>query len=301
MKKVLPEISISDTEIPAYNGELYESKEAVFLIKANGNQYCYTLLSSKEDPKEASEMILNINYVQGIHLWLYEGSSIAVSVDDELPDTTGLTIPLKENDLGTYSGRTETEYRLRAYAKLYFGDVDSIARYVSGWNKINTTSIARYDYNLNKTLDEEDLKISIKYLTSKLNNLLWLNEYAVDRYVEKYMQLLNHENVEIHRTDSSGPVVYAFNVSTGDLSYDYLGGSYCSVVQCLPTSYIDAVSQYVDENADVTDESADLIAYDPHWKYWAKVMDNSPNWWFSAGYYVYVLDENGNYVLDWIK
>jgi hypothetical protein len=58
----------------------------------------------------------------------------------------------------------------------------------------------------------------------------------------------------------------------------------------------------ITEDPFASDEKHNFLVWEPLFKYWAYGSNTEPsNWEFKAGYYIYVLDSNGNMVKKWIE
>ena len=141
---------------------------------------------------------------------------------------------------------------------------------------------------VNGTIDSGDLEIAMRHFVSNPYNLFWdLNEEAFMRYIDM-LPTYGHTNVLLHRTNSIEPVMWAFNIPTGDIEYKEL---YDCIVpaQLLPADY--DVSDYEEYEGD---DVHDYIIWIPYFKNWEWLSKDSEYWSFKAGYYVYCLDDNGD-------
>ena len=111
------------------------------------------------------------------------------------------------------------------------------------------------------------------------------------RYIN-IMPELGHTHVVLLATRSTDPVLWAFNIPTGDL--EYLPEYDMTVpVQLLPLDY--DVSMYRQFDGD---DDPDYLIWAPYFKAWEYYALGSEYWSFAAGYYVYCLDDNGNPIQD---
>ena len=102
------------------------------------------------------------------------------------------------------------------------------------------------------------------------------------------------------RTSNSAPVLYAFCIPTTDLRED-LQDHECSdvAVQILPASFEQEISKYCEKDY-TSDENCEFIAWDPIWETYAYVdRTENTNWYFQAGVYAYLLNNDGTYKLEW--
>ena len=294
IQQAIEEVSVKDTTIPKYNGEYYEATDAVFLCSIEGTYYAYTLLAEK--PTESLYMLTNINLIKGLHVWLYEGSEVPVSIEDPLPNTEGLTFTADDPS----APNQNFTYELKPYYEIFTGDYTTVAKKIASNGTQYGFNIANYDYNLSGKLEYEDVKIMVQYFTSELHNMFWrLNDGCFWRYAY-YLPTLGHTNVAFIKTDSTTPVTWAFNIPTKDFIPDIPYSSATVPVQILPSSMISELGDYPEET-DMSDSTCDYIAWLPTEKTWAKIEKNSEEWLFQGGFYVFHLDESGNYRKEWIR
>ena len=101
--------------------------------------------------------------------------------------------------------------------------------------------------------------------------------------------------------DSSDPVEYAFNIPTGELIDKIAPPPYALPVQIIsPYEYYYDISPYFDQATTLSDEQFDFMAWMPNTLLWAKVSTNSLIWYFKSGIYIYVLKDDGSYLLEWV-
>jgi hypothetical protein len=287
ISSAIQNISIKDTSVPKYNGDLYEVKDAIFLFKRKNSTYAYTLLS--DEPTTATALIQEIPKIKGVHVWLYSGKEKAVSIWESLPDTEDLTF----HCIDPTTSETEFEYELEEYSEIFYNEIPFVADRIANNKPIYSFDIGTYDYNLTGTLDIGDVEIMIRYLTSELHNLLWkLNYDALNRYTKEIYQFDNHTNVVLLRTDSTKAVPYAFCIPTADLT-DTSVKTVQVPVQIIPASASNLLSKY-SEDPTYSDSTASYLAWNYITQKWYKIDPPSDIWKFQAGYYVYVLDDNGN-------
>ena len=290
LNSILDDITVTDTTIPACNSDLYEVTDQIYLFKAGNQTYAYTLLINNTDGLTNGEIFISASYIKGLHIWLYDGNETAVSENDPLPNTEGLTFYCEDPSI---PNKNEFGYSLRAYSRNTITNIASVAGIVANNRSQSAGDISSYDYNLNGMVDEEDVEIMVKYFVSNPYNFFWsLNEEAFNIYFENLPEL-GHTNVALLTTSSTTPVEFAFNIPTGVVEYtDYATEL---PVQVLPTSY--DMSGYDYEELD---EEADFYAWIPQWDLWTYLSLESGNWSFRAGYYVYCLDDTGNPIMELI-
>lgn len=295
INSVCTECSPADANIPLYTeDDLFETKQGVFLTEINGVKYAYTLLADDAD-LTTGDLIFNINLVKGAHVWKYNGTNEPQS--QVLPDTTGLKF--KTIDPGHISqGITEMSYSLREYTDIRWFNIATISRILVGISTEDDTYIKYYDYNLNNHIDMEDLKTAIGLWASYIYNPFWgLNEDAFMLYFN-YMEKFNHENIILHTTRNTTPVPFAINIPTGGFIDDFEGATFLCPVLILPADeYYDTISFLYKKDRFCNDDDYQYIALDMVAKTWryATVASPSDNWWFTAGYYVYALNDDGTY------
>ncbi|MBR2705519.1 MAG: hypothetical protein IKE91_08640 [Clostridia bacterium] len=304
INKAIP--TIPDTSIPRYTESLKETKQGVFLFERAGQTYACTLLTYSDSNYTTGDLIFNQNLIKGLHFWKYNGSMKPASIDDALPNSKNLYVTAKDYT-NVSTGITKLPYDLKEYKKLIFSDLAGISGIIAGKFLCYDIDVQTYDYNLNGCIDEGDLAIALKYFTSNPKNFFWkLNTEAFNRYFDNIVDL-GHTNAVMLRTDETTPVEYAFCIPTGDLSNDFEGLTLCKVVQILPGSYLPQMAEYKEDSL-VSEENAVFIAWVPSLvsstpkRRWAKIDPAiTEDWWFRAGYYVYLLDDTGHYRMDWIK
>ena len=288
--------------IPNYNSDLHEVKDGAFLFENNNVTYAYSLLCD-EQPSELNDLFSNVTKIKGIHVWKYDGDEQAVSIYDELPDTTGLTFQVSDP---RYEG-LNFKYKLIEYASLNYGYVVSASELVDATDEVTFSDISFYDYNLNGKIDSDDVTIMTKYAVAQPFNLFDdLNRDTFNRYFNK-MSDYGHTHMVFLRTDSKDPVPYAFNIPSADVIFDPTesaadrnGLEYADVpVQILPNSYAEQLAKYP-EITKLSDKTADYYAWFPQEKKWAKVANESKIWHFEAGFCVYLVDDDGNPILQHI-
>ena len=305
--EVIDSITIADTNVPAYKGDdsHYEISDQVYLFKANGKTYAYTLIAN--NPTDIGGYLLyNHTEIAGIHIWLYEGSEKAVSVKDALPDTTGMTIPVPESKRQSYNNKTEISYRLEKYEELNFSELGEIARDLTDRYRMyeEPSEIARFDYNLNGVVDREDLAIAIRYSTSNPYTLFCdLNQEVFERYIDVFaMPEYNHTNVALLRASKSGVVEYAFNIPTSDFVPDCVGDCWLTPIQILPKEMLEEVSAVCEFDEDVSDAGCEYIAWEPYLDAYATIdRTKDTGWYFQAGVYAYLINADGTYKLEWAR
>ncbi len=292
IQQAIEEVSVTDTTIPKYKGEYCEATDAVFLCNIEGTTYAYTLLAEK--PTNSLAMLTNINLIKGLHVWLYNGSEVPVSIDDALPNTDGLTFTANDPS----APNQEFTYELKPYFQIFTSDITSVAKKIASNGTQYGFNIANYDYNLSGKLEYEDVKIMVQYFTSELHNMFWrLNDGCFWRYTY-YLPTLGHTNVAFIKTEETKPVTWAINIPTKDFCPDIPYASATVPVQILPGSMIDELADYP-ENTEMSDSTCDYIAWLPTENTWAKVAKDSEEWWFQGGFYVFLLDDDGNYRKEW--
>lgn len=287
-------VSISDTTIPNYTEDLHEAKDGIYLFSIGKETYAYTLLAEKN--LSSVSLLANISLIKGAHIWKYSGNTSAVSIYDDLPDTSDLTFHAKDPT----TTETEFEYELKEYCDIRYNDITMVAKIIEAKKTQYAADIGTYDYNLNEKLDNEDVEIMIKYFSSEPHNFFWTyNDDAVGRYF-KNLPKLNHQNDVLITTTSTTPVPYAFNIPTADLVKNSTYKSVFVPIQMLPISFSSKLASYT-ELTKVSDETTDYLAWVPTENSWAKVSKESLNWKFQAGFYVYVLTSDGKYCQQWIQ
>ena len=295
INSVCTELSPTDASIPLYTeSDLFETKQGIFLTEINGIKYAYTLLSD-DSSLTTGDLIFNINLVKGIHVWKYNGTSEPQS--QTLPNTSGLKFNTKDPD-HISQGITQMSYSLKNYDKLFYSDIRGIARILLGFVKEYDDDIKCFDYNLNNTIDIDDFKTAISLWTSYIYNPFWgYNEEAFMMYFDS-MADFNHENVILHTTRNTTPVPYAINIPTGDFLENFEGSTFLCPVLILPADeYYDIFLANYKHDKYCNDDDYEYIAVDlasSKWE-WATVASPSENWYFTAGYYVYALNDDGTY------
>ena len=288
LETAIENVSVKDTAIPCYSGDLYEVKDAIFLFKNSKVNYAYTLLCEEET--SAPYLFSNPTLIKGLHIWKYTGNAKAVAIGESLPDTEDLTFYYEDPT----TTDTEFEYELDEYSALSTAKIVYVAKQIAEKKPIYAFDVATYDYNLDGKLDVEDIEIMIKYVTAYVPNILrTLNANAVLLFTTKISTFSDYTNFVLLRTDSTKPIEYALNIPTQDMGG---GTSYPSVrfpVQILPSSDANVLENY-EENSNYSDETADYYAWDISRQMWCKVSTSDSKWRFQAGYYVFVLDEAGN-------
>lgn len=286
-------ISLTDTTVPTYNGELFEASDGVFLFKSGSKTYAYTLLSDQNVP--SASLLSDISLIKGAHIWIYNGKQKPVSIFEKLPDTTDLTFHV--NDPTTTE--TEFEYELKEYYSISYTDITRISKIIYQKKTQYASDIGVYDYNLNGLLDSGDVDIMVKYFSSEPHNFFWrLNDDAFNRYV-KNLPLLGNTNDVLIKTTSTEAVPYAYNIPTADLVKNSTNKSVFVPVQILPNTFTNDLSK-LPELSEISDDTADYYAWVPTQGSWAKVSIPSENWKFQAGFFVYALNNNGDYRYEWI-
>ncbi len=189
-------------------------------------------------------------------------------------------------------------YSLISYEKLRWNDIKRISSILLNFVKEHDIDIANYDYNLNNIIDTEDLKTAIGLWASYIYNPFWgLNEDAFMLYFN-YMEKFSHENIILHTTRNTTPVPFAINIPTGGFIDDFEGATFLCPVLILPADeYYDTISSLYKKDRFCNDDDYQYIALDMVSKTWryATVASPSDNWWFTAGYYVYALNDDGTY------
>ena len=293
IEKSIHNISLTDTTVPAYNGELSEASDGVFLFKSGSKTYAYSLLSEQALP--SASLLSDISLIKGAHIWIYNGKQKPVSVFENLPDTTDLTFHVDDPT----TSETEFEYELKEYSSISYTDITRIAKIIYQKKAQYASDIGVFDYNLNGLLDSGDVDIMIKYFSSEPHNFFWrLNDDAFNRYINN-LPLLGNTNDVLIKTTSTEPVIYAYNIPTADLVKNSTNKSVFVPVQILPNTFTNDLSK-LPELSTISDDTADYYAWVSTQQSWAKVSLTSQNWKFQAGFYVYSLDNSGNYRYEWI-
>ena len=280
-----------------------EVKNQVYLFRVGNNSYAYTILGD-EEVNDGATLLYKSFHVKGIHVWKYDGNETPYNINDELPSTEGKTIkPLPGDTHAALTGITEYHYDLKPYKKITASDILSIARIIVGEQKLYVEDIMDHDYNLDESIDEQDLTIMLKYYTSYPYNIFWrLNEEAFIRYEYLLKKFPTISNLAILCTSDTSPVEYAFNIPAGDIRDDFEGATSGTPIQVLPISMLDQVSAEYEYDDFCADVERDYIMWDPYLKCWSDISsNNSDNWWFISGIYIYLVDENGNYQRTWFK
>ena len=288
--------------IPNYNYDLYEVKDGAFLFEKDDITYAYSVLCEKQTP--LYKLFSDNSLIKGIHVWVYNGDEVPVSIYDELPDTSELTFTMDDEN---YNGQS-FEYNLKEYAALNYGDVVMVSELINPKRPIYPSDIACNDYSLNGVLDADDVEIMTRYALAQPFNLFdENNRETFFRYFDKMVDL-NHTNMVFLKTDSTQPIPYAYNIPTADIILDpnetdaeREGLEYAKVpVQILPKSFAKKLADYP-EIKNLSDDPADYYAWFKEEQKWAKVANDSKIWRFQSGFYVYVIDDDGNHLLEWIK
>lgn len=300
INEVLKNVTL-DTQIPKYSAKdgYYENVNNVYLFKSGKITYAYTVLSNNTD-KSGADFVTNYVYTNGIHVWKYTGSKSAVSVNDPVPGTTGKSFVTGPEYPSDDQGIKFT-YNLATYSKITYSDIKDVAEIVVGATLQDYVHTKKFDYNVNGLLDKEDLQIMIKYATS--NPYFFfpkLNRTAVNKL---FNNLLNQDNMVVLQNDISKVVDYAYSVSTGEINNSkYEGVITDSLVQVLPLSELSTVSSKYGNDEFANDNGQDFIVWEPEFNRWAYGSNkNTLNWKFGSGLYVYVLNQEGKYRLEWVK
>ena len=281
VKEVLNSISVTDTKVPIYNGNLYEDVENVFLFKTGEKIYAYTLLSNNSECFSAADLLLGNEKVGGMHIWLY-GGKVKTRITEDEP----------AND------------KLKSYSKLSAADIMSVARILSGRETVSKIDISNYDYTLNGSIDRDDLKIMLQYRVCNPKSLFWKsNDEAFINCFKDFPLLPESTNVVLIKTDNFQPVEFAYNIPTGGINDSSFDGVITEFpVQVLPIEVLDEISSKYEEDFFASDQEHDYLIWESSLKKWAFGSNaKSSNWEFKAGYYVFVLDSNGKYILKWIN
>lgn len=292
VERQIKKVSVTDTVIPPYEEDLFEVKDSVYLFNVNGTLYAYTLLSETE--QTPLSIFKDKFSIVGIHFWVYEGYGTVYDVNNPLPDTTGMQFIITAPD----TDQTRFDYNLVPYAELDYMTICYAADSVAGGTLQDPRNIAKYDYNLSGRIDENDIEIMIHYYTSNVMNHFFINDDMMMRYFEN-MTKLKHTNAVLYNHKSTDVIPFAYNIPTADLKIGSTNKAATVPVQILPVSYADEL-KYCHEFTDISDEDADYYAWDNISRGWAKVSSTSQNWKFRGAFVVYVLDENGKYVKEWI-
>lgn len=274
-------ITITDTRIPAYKGNLYENNQAVYLFKAGDKVYAYTILSLDNMAKTTGQLLTEAEVVGGMHIWLYKGEQSAYLSKD-----------------------TPANSNLLSYAKISHSDVLALSRMILGLEEVTSTTISKYDYNQNKKLDKEDLQIMMKYKGANPKSMFRkINTDAWNIFFNELPKMTSLTNIVLVRSTQSTPVMYTYCIPTAGMNNpDYEGVFSDFPVQVLPTELQSTISAKYTEDPFASDTNHNFVVWEPLFKNWAYGSNTEPsNWEFKAGYYIYVLDSNGNMVKKWIE
>ncbi len=274
-------VTVSDAKIPAYKGNLYEDKQAVYLFKAGDKVYAYTILALDKTAISTGQILTTNESVGGMHIWLYKGEQSAYLSKDS---------PANSN--------------LLSYAKINYSDVLALSRMISGLDKVTSASISKYDYNSNKKLDNEDLQIMLKYKGTNPKSLFRkINTDAWNVFFNELPKMTSLTNFVLVKSSQATLTMYTYCIPTAGLNNpDYDGVFSDFPVQVLPVEMQETVSAKYTEDPFASDEKHNFLVWEPLFKYWAYGSNTEPsNWEFKAGYYIYVLDSNGNMVKKWIE
>lgn len=297
--KVFEQITVKDETAPALNdNNVFEKKGHVFSFIYNGKKYCYTLLTQTK--QTTSYLLMNPANISGIHVWEYTGNEEVIDVNEAvLPDTTDVTFE--------YQGKAH-EYKLVEYLGINATAVSTVYNIIEGTKTMGATGymyIAKYDYNLNQEIDDEDLAIMLKMYTSKPNNTkLTVSEWYF------YTFLMNLDNLNVSKN-------FVINYSNEIVEFSYIiphqtfvnSTDSLALVHPLQVLSKEYANQMLEEFGETSEnvQDYDYILYNNKYYYenysearWLQVLTTSEEF-ATAGFYVQFVEESGDYVSSWIK
>lgn len=281
IKDALKKNTITDTKIPAYKGTLYEDKDNVYLFQTRDTVYAYTLLTSSKELLSTGKLMTENDGVQGMHIWLYKGSQSEFLFEEGVVSEA-----------------------LVPYGKIGSDDILKLSGILTGAVSSTTIVVSKYDYNANKKLDNDDLRIMLQNRTAnpksffkKINNNVW------NIFFDELPRMTTFSNFVLEKNSQATPVMYTFCIPTGGINNpDYTGVVSDFPVQVLPIDLESTITAKYEEDPFASDKNHNFLVWEPLFKSWAYGSNTSPtNWEFKGGIHAYLLDSNGEMVKKWIE
>lgn len=253
--------------------------DGIFFFNLNDTLYAYTMYTANEE--EAKNLASYSPYynVDAIHIWKYTGTT--AQAYRAIPDTTGKTFE--------WNGET---YSYTLKQKVDEGTLGLIAEYILGIWSQGYYAISNYDYNLNGSIDREDLLYAVYLYGDSIYTLKGASVEATTYYnclLYGCLSDLELDNIFINWNFPKGTFLDYSYICPVDGDMTCCWWASVGVYQILPDSFYDILYE---DYGEPFEDGGDYIMY------------NREDWWTTSDYYnvtivvVFQVDDDGNYVLE---